>query len=267
MTDMNPEDRLVARGRELGRKLGDLDFEDLLEQIAVDADAELADEFVRGAFGVILSRPELPLHDRLLVAVAALGALGFPERLRWMLKAALRVGVNRREIREVMVQLVPYCGWATGLNALTVARELLGPESEADRAAEPEGSNLAGTREELRELGWKTARKVNPLFDRVADGVAALDPDLVPYLTETAYGYVYNRPGLSLRGRELVAVAILTALNQVPQLKYHIRGALNAGAEAAEIREVIIQMHLHAGWPATLAGLAAWREMTGGDAG
>lgn len=264
MTDDPTNDPLLTSGRALGRRLGDLDFEDLIEQISIDADSALADEFIRGAFGVILARPGLSLHDRLLVAVAALGALGFPDRLRWMLRAALRVGVNRREIREVMVQLVPYCGWAVGLNALTVAREILGPESDDDRAAEPEASSLPTTREELQALGWTTARKVNALFDRVAEGVQALDPDLVPYLTETAYGYVYNRPGLTLRERELVAVAILTALNQVPQLKYHIRGAINAGATAEEIREVVIQMHLHAGWPCTLAGLVAWREMVRG---
>lgn len=264
MNERPADDDVTMRGRELGRRLGDLDFEELVEQLAADADEGLAGEFVRGAFGVIFSRPGLTLHDRLLVAVAALGALGFPERLRWMLRAALRVGVSRREIREVMVQLVPYCGWAVGLNALTVAREILGADADEPAGDGPGASSLPATREELQALGWATARRVNAQFDRVAEGVGSIDPDLVPYLTETAYGYVYNRPGLTLRERELVAVAILTALNQVPQLKYHIRGALNAGASAAEAREVIIQMHLHAGWPVTLAGLAAWREMTGG---
>lgn len=56
-------------------------------------------------------------------------------------------------------------------------------------------------------------------------------------------------------------MALLTMAEQAPQLKYHITGALNAGATAAEVKEVIIQMGLLAGWPTTLNGLAAWKEV------
>jgi alkylhydroperoxidase/carboxymuconolactone decarboxylase family protein YurZ len=63
-------------------------------------------------------------------------------------------------------------------------------------------------------------------------------PDLGRYLVEFAYGDLYARPGLSLRRRELAAVAALAALgNATPQLRFHAQGARNAGAMEPEINE------------------------------
>ncbi|HEX6016359.1 MAG TPA: carboxymuconolactone decarboxylase family protein, partial [Geminicoccaceae bacterium] len=46
-----------------------------------------------------------------------------------------------------------------------------------------------------------------------------------------------------------------------PQLKVHIAGALNVGCTREEIAEVIMQMAVYAGFPATLNGLAAAKEV------
>ena len=57
-------------------------------------------------------------------------------------------------------------------------------------------------------------------------------------------------------------VAALTALgNAAPQLKVHLRGALNVGVSRKEIVETIMQMAVYAGFPAALKGLAATREV------
>ena len=70
------------------------------------------------------------------------------------------------------------------------------------------------------------------------------------------------RPQLPLQTRELVTVGALTALgNAQPQLKAHIRGALNAGCTPREVLEVIMQMAVYAGFPAALNGLTAAREV------
>jgi 4-carboxymuconolactone decarboxylase len=73
---------------------------------------------------------------------------------------------------------------------------------------------------------------------------------------------VYSRPGLELKSRELAVVAAFTAMaNATPQLKVHIHGAMNVGASRQEVVEVIIQMAVYAGLPATLNGLFAAREV------
>lgn len=87
-------------------------------------------------------------------------------------------------------------------------------------------------------------------------------PDMAHWITDFAYGDVVSRPGLDLKTRELVTVAALTALgNAEPQLKAHIGGALNAGCTPQEIIEVVLQMAVYAGFPASLNGISAVRSV------
>ena len=91
---------------------------------------------------------------------------------------------------------------------------------------------------------------------------ADIAPDLGRYTIEFPYGDILSRPGLDLRSRQIATVAGLTALgNAVPQLKAHIDMALNVGCTRKEIVEVIIQMAVYAGFPASLNGMAAAKEV------
>ena len=102
--------------------------------------------------------------------------------------------------------------------------------------------------------GGDTQRRLGALTD--------IAPELGEWITDFAYGDVVSRPGLDLRSRELATVAALTALgNAQPQLKAHIGGALNAGCTPQEILEVIMQMAVYAGFPASLNGISAAREV------
>lgn len=49
--------------------------------------------------------------------------------------------------------------------------------------------------------------------------------------------------------------------NARPQLEVHLAAALNVGATIAEIVEVIIQMALYAGFPASLNAVVALRAV------
>ncbi|WP_031840373.1 carboxymuconolactone decarboxylase family protein, partial [Vibrio parahaemolyticus] len=46
-----------------------------------------------------------------------------------------------------------------------------------------------------------------------------------------------------------------------PQLKVHLHAALNVGCTEEEIKEVIIQMSVYAGFPAALNGMFAFKEV------
>ncbi|MSQ69223.1 MAG: carboxymuconolactone decarboxylase family protein [Gammaproteobacteria bacterium] len=102
--------------------------------------------------------------------------------------------------------------------------------------------------------GGGTAKLIESLQD--------LAPELGDWVIDFAYGDVVSRPQLDLRTRELATVAALTALgNAPPQLRAHIKGALNAGCTPREVVEVVLQMSVYAGFPAALNGLAAVREV------
>ncbi|KAI5241418.1 4-carboxymuconolactone decarboxylase [Aureobasidium subglaciale] len=72
--------------------------------------------------------------------------------------------------------------------------------------------------------------------------------------TEAAWGSIWTRPGLDLKTRSLLNIAMLCALNRGPELAVHTRGALNNGASEVEIREVILQAAVYAGMPAGMEG-------------
>jgi 4-carboxymuconolactone decarboxylase len=56
-------------------------------------------------------------------------------------------------------------------------------------------------------------------------------------------------------------VALTTLGNALPQLKVHVQGALNVGWTETEIKEVIMQMAIYAGFPAMLNAMFAAQEV------
>jgi 4-carboxymuconolactone decarboxylase len=110
------------------------------------------------------------------------------------------------------------------------------------------------------QLGKMGGDSVDAMLDNLKD----LSPDLARLTVEFPYGDVVSRPGLDLRSRQIATVAALTALGNAPvQLRAHIDIALNVGCTRDEIREVIIQMAVYAGFPAALNGMAAAKEVFG----
>jgi 4-carboxymuconolactone decarboxylase len=82
--------------------------------------------------------------------------------------------------------------------------------------------------------------------------------DLGRLVIETAYGDVYSRPELSLRDRQIATVAVLVALGRSSQLPVHLRSSLEAGLTGDELREVILQTAVLAGFP---PAMNAWSTL------
>ena len=113
------------------------------------------------------------------------------------------------------------------------------------------------------QRGWEKLREIDgEAGERVVASLQDIAPDFGRYLIEFPFGDIYSRSGLDLKSREIAVVAALTALgNAAPQLKVHIHGALNVGCSRQEVVEVIMQMAVHAGFPAALNGLFAAKEV------
>jgi 4-carboxymuconolactone decarboxylase len=79
--------------------------------------------------------------------------------------------------------------------------------------------------------------------------------------TEWCWGYAWTRPGLDKKTRSLVNLAMLTALNRSPEIKLHVRGALNNGVTVEEIKEVLIHATIYCGIPAGLDAFKAANEV------
>ena len=61
--------------------------------------------------------------------------------------------------------------------------------------------------------------------------------------------------------RSLLNLAMLTALNRSPEIKLHVRGALNNGVTVDEIKEALIHATIYCGIPAGLDAFKAANDV------
>lgn len=84
-----------------------------------------------------------------------------------------------------------------------------------------------------------------------------LDPGHAESVLDYCFGTVWARPGLDLKWRSLITIAINVAMNHPEEVMMHVRGALNQGATRQEIIEAILQCVPYVGNPRTNHGLQA----------
>ena len=112
---------------------------------------------------------------------------------------------------------------------------------------------------DLFDAGMAMRRQVvgDAYVDRSLANATEFDEDFQRFVSEYAWGAVWTRPGLEKRDRSLLNLGMLTALNRIPELKVHIRGALNNGLKREEIREALFQSAVYCGVPAALEAFRA----------
>ena len=95
---------------------------------------EMYEMSVGHLFGDVWGRPGLSLRDRQLVTLAANIAMARPTGNHSHYLSALRLGITKRQIIEVMMQVGHYCGWPTLSNAVRQFTEILEEERERKKA-------------------------------------------------------------------------------------------------------------------------------------
>jgi 4-carboxymuconolactone decarboxylase len=81
---------------------------------------ELVTEY---CWGAVWGREELPHKVRSMLNLAMLSCLNRPHELKMHTKGALRNGVTKEEIREVLLQVAIYAGVPAGVDSFRIARE------------------------------------------------------------------------------------------------------------------------------------------------
>lgn len=90
---------------------------------------------------------------------------------------------------------------------------------------------------------------------------------VIQYVAEACWGWVWSRPGLELKTRSFLNIAMLCCQNRGTELATHVKGALTNGATEEEVREVILQATAYCGMPAGIEGfrvagkaVSEWKE-------
>jgi len=182
--------------------------------------------------GSVDGRADEPLDVRrraLLHVAAALGT-----RDAGAVRAALAAAVGTADataVEEVILQSHLFVGFPDALNALAVWREVSGIP-----APPPSGE----TASEWETRGERVCEAVyGRNYLKLRENVRGLHPDFEGWMVAGGYGRVIGRTGLDLATRELCIAALLAVWNVPRQLHSHLRGALNAGASAAQVDEAV----------------------------
>jgi 4-carboxymuconolactone decarboxylase len=92
--------------------------------------------------------------------------------------------------------------------------------------------------------------------DRAVADTTPFSAAFQDFITRTAWGDVWARPGLDRRTRSAITLAILTALRAESEIALHIRAAIRNGLTRDEIAEVLLHSAVYAGVPAANAAMA-----------
>ena len=86
-----------------------------------------------------------------------------------------------------------------------------------------------------------------------------LDSELHRYIMDFVYGEVYAGDVLDPKTRALCTIAMLAVRDQQLQLGVYVRAARRQGASEEEIREVLRQVAVYAGFPSAWNALATMK--------
>ena len=79
--------------------------------------------------------------------------------------------------------------------------------------------------------------------------------------TAWAWGWAWGDPTLDRKTRSLLNLAMLTALGKIPEVKLHVKGALNNGITVDEIKATLLHATAYCGIPAGLDAFKAANEV------
>lgn len=165
---------------------------------------------------------------RCLALVHGACCAGRFDALAALFELAEELRVDPRALHEALLQVVAYGGFPRAIEGLSrLAEARRGPPP----PAQPEPDPAAG------RATWDAIYREHG--DEVLAGLDALAPGFPHWVLDSAYRRILARPGLSLRDRELLAVAALGLMGLAAPLGSHVRGALRNGSSPALVTDIL----------------------------
>ena len=113
------------KGREIRSKVLGKEFVDAAFKAADGFNMPMQELVTEYCWGAVWGREELPKKTRSMLNLAMLSVLNRPHELRIHVQGALRNGLTKTEIREVLLQVAIYAGVPAAVDSFRVAREAI----------------------------------------------------------------------------------------------------------------------------------------------
>lgn len=119
---MNKE--LFEKGLEIRKAVLGEEFVENSMKNATEFNMPMQELTTEYCWGTVWSREGLARRERSLINLGMISALNRPHELKLHVRAALRNGVTREEIREVFMQVAIYCGVPAAMDSFRLAGEV-----------------------------------------------------------------------------------------------------------------------------------------------
>ena len=113
------------------------------------------------------------------------------------------------------------------------------------------------------EQGMRVRREVlgDEHVDRAVAGTTDFTAPFQDLITRYAWGEIWSRPGLTRAERSIITLTALAVLGQEQELAMHVRAALRNGLTPGQVQEVLLQVAVYAGVPASNRAFAIAQQV------
>ena len=118
-------DELFEKGLEIRKSVLGKEFVEKSIASADDFNMPLQRLVTEYCWGAVWGRDTLSKKTRSMLNLAMLSALNRPHELKMHVAGALRNGLTKDEIREVLLQVAIYCGVPAAVDSFRTAREAI----------------------------------------------------------------------------------------------------------------------------------------------
>lgn len=217
------------------------------------SDPEFIEIFKTFACDQVLKESKLDDKTRFTVILAALLGCQGMEAFKYLLPAALDVGLTPIEVKEILYQSVAYIGLAKAFPFFEIINDCLKKRG----IKLPLKSQKTVTQEQRQPKGTEIQVKIfgEGMKDFYKSGKE--DRKHINYfLASNCFGDYYTRDGLDLKTRELITFCFLIAQGGCElQATSHAAGNLAVGNDKDFLIDVITQLVPYIGYPRTLNAL------------
>ncbi|RTL48076.1 MAG: 4-carboxymuconolactone decarboxylase [Sphingobacteriales bacterium] len=219
-----------------------------VQSVSGSDDPELITILQRFIFGEVFYIGNISDTTRELITITALATNQTLPQLRPHTNAALNIGVNPIEIREVIYQLAPFIGYPKVLNALDSINSVFkdrGIKLPLQNEAKIADSERFDKGKEIQSPIYGEGMKQNmkDLPGEFADAIPRI-------LTESCFGDFYTRGDLDIKTRELMIFCALVTLGGADkQMGSHAVGNMKVGNNKETLLSALIQLYPYIGFP------------------
>ena len=125
--------------------------------------------------------------------------------------------------------------------------------------------------QEMHQTGMNIRKEIfgADVVERRMSSAGEFGAPLQKLINQYAYGEIWGREALPRKMRSLLVLAMMCAANRPHELRIHLRAAITNDCSREEIREVLLQVAIYCGIPASLdahnMAMEVFAETSGGE--